>query len=888
MIRDLKFCNFDVRKSDFDSKDGEIIVPTNLCQNYDGTFGAGIKAIRLAQLPENLEAVAIHDAGNKRNVIAKQIIAGGMTAIFSAEMKDAIHPKDLEWICNVESIRCVEMYANIIVMATDRGLRYLVWDGKRYSCVNLQEAFPTIEFGLIKTGSLTCTETFVITGMSENSENSGASGSGASRPHPSAESERETFSATFKGIAKAYTDAIDEQVVTKGYFHQPFFIRYALRMEDGTHILPSAPILMLPTVLPPCLGLSTATDAEGKYMITTDFSSVNYFQLAYKMASGVPEEIKTMISAIDIFVSPEIPTFDKERLNDGYITTYSKVIGARNTLTNRGERSISRADGMIFEGHYSDGNNIFTAQYINQDTINRKTFMTHPNLSFHQQISTTADFYKIASIPYSATDGFKKLEIMTSDFGILEKGFRLRDLPLSHCRIKATALLAQGNALLAATEGIMLPPPFPIKSPGHSHHASGHDVTELSISVYTLIGGEIQRISSVCSSEATLSESIPRYVSYPDRRAFLMTFSDGNTIYALPLTPHEKQQASFWTGGTEANYLPVPVQETSLPQIDSDTETTDTRCTLLISDTGNVVAFDMASSTAFTQSTITALCPATKAPKSGVFGRHNLYAFTKGGIWMLEYQSGRVNSFHKISPLQCHNNLSIADTGQKVYFASNEGIHAADGSEIESLSGPLESLRPNILKLPHAQELLEVAEMTSEENVTEQFFDGCGLIHSSETGTIAVFNPQKDYSLLYSQENKSWTIADISISGKIKVPAGSRAIGTYRNTISHILRSDRERDETNTFLITRPIKLTPTIASHTIHRIEILGYFGCGDVRMAVYGTDNLRDWHLIGSSHCHHLENFNVTCHRMIIICVAARLSADDYLYGVRINADD
>lgn len=898
MVKDLKFCNLDASRSDFDAKDGEIIVPTNLFQNVDGSFGAGISATDCVLLPDGCVPLAVHDVVCQRNVVVKQPTTDDAVAIFwaelicdinSASVSCEVATPELKLICTVENVECVEISGNIVVIGTSDGLRYLVWSGKGYECVDLAAAFPAIEFGLRKAGTLTCGEIFVINGLASNSGNSGGAGSGAYRPHPSAETEREDYSATFKSIAKAYTDAVDEQIVSKGYFHQPFFVRYALRMTDGTHILPSAPILMLPTVLPPCLGLNTSTDSEGKCTITTEFSGVRYFELVYRMKTDLPATVRSLVSAIDIFVSPEIATYDKSRLTDGYISTYAKAMGARTTMGNRGKRGASRADEMIFDGHYSDVGDKFIPHYISDATLSKKAFMVHPNLDFQQEITTSGDFHKIATIPCTATDGFENVEPDTANFSKLEKCEMLRELSLSHFSIKATAILAHDDALIVATDSMRLPQPFTLEAMGSTRHSPDNATARhITISVYTHIGGAIRRISSQGHATTTLAEAIPRYLFYPDRRAFLMTISDAESTYALPLQPHDKLQGAFWTGGTGTDYLPATVADTDLPPTDSEQESTDTKSTLVISDKGNILAFDTANSSTFTLSPTTALCYASRPPKSGTFGRHNLYAFTGEGIWMLEYSGGKVRSTHKISTLRCAGNHAIAHTREDAYFVNEGRLHHLSGSETETVSNATASLNPSLKRLPHWEQMLEAADMMMEEATTEDYFGECGLLYSAEIDAIIAFRPDKEYSLVYSPRNKSWMISDLSVSGKIKTPAGDLATGTHRNKTSKIARIGRATGKVNTFLATRPIRLTSPIGSHRIRRVEILGDFKYGDAGMAVYGTNDLRDWHLIGSSECRHLESYSCTEYRMIRICVAARLGEGEYLYGVRISGDD
>lgn len=878
MERDIKFISFDPKKSDFDSKDGEITVATNLFRNIDGSFGPGMKAETTVRLPEGYEAIAVHETCRLSNIIVGHTTTDNIVSVLWAEMKMDVSEQDLVDIGVTSEIRCVETAENIIVLGTNKGIIYLVWDGQKYILVDLAKSFPTIEFGLRKAGVLSCTETFVIEGVMTNNSVAEQAGNGASRPHPSAETERLDYTATFKGIAKAFTDAVDHQVLSKGYFHQPFFIRYTLRMADGTHILPSAPILMLPSVLPPCLGLNTTTDSSGKCTITTDFSPVKFFELTYRMPNGMPSAITSIVSAIDIFVSPAIPTFDETRLDDGYITTYFSTMEARNTVRIRGTRTLSRTDERIFEGHYADSGDNYADHYLSQSTAERKAYMVHPNVNFHQQIATMDDFHKIASIPCTCTDGFEKVGIMTSDLRAIQKEERLIDLQMSHCRILPSALLANENCLLTAVKGTIPPQPFPLAAPDTSATAT------LRIIVYLRIGGMTERITNRYKSNVPLAESIPRYVYYPDPRALLMTISDGQSIYSLPLEPHATLHGAYHYGGTDTEYLPEPTPENQLPETQRDAM--DTKSTLLITRPGNIFAFSERCN--FTQSIITALCKATKAPKSGVFGRHNIYAFTLNGIWMLEYSAGAVKSTQQISTLGVKDESAIADTGQDVFFASCGKLLKASGSEIIEVSETLDAMNPHLIDLPHADELLDSFGITAEISSTEEYFRSCELLYDPMTNSILAYRTDKDYSLVYNHGQDAWMTADISVGGKIKTSGGYLATGTSRRTLIKIFRTEGEDDEMNTFLLTRPIKLGSPLALHDIRKFEILGYFRSRNVRLAAYGSHDMRHWHLMTSSDRHFAEDFNTTSYRMLRICVAARLAPYEYLHGIKIIADD
>lgn len=886
MVHKLKFSNYDPQMSDFDSKDGEITIPTNTYQNTDCSYGPGLNTRVIMSRPATFTAVVIHEIGKQKNLILRQTTDDGMTRILWIGPEDEISPSTTREITIVADIKCVETAGDIIAVATSKGLRYLVWNGNVYVCVDLTEAYAELEFGLVKAGTLTCAETFTVSVESAQENITGAAGSGASRPHPSAETEREDCSALYKGIAKAYTDAVAEQVLAKGYFHQPFFIRYALRTTDGSHILPSAPILMLPTVLPPCLGMSTST-SSGKYTLTTDFSAVKYFKLCYRTVHLPDTAVSKLVTAIDIFISPSVATFDKARLDDGYITSYSKVVGARNTVSIRGTRGLSCADEGIFEGHYSEAGNDFADHYISASANARKALMVHPNLEFNRQICTMADFHRVATVPLTPTDGFVDLEILTSEITAQNSSDKLAELPLSLCKLDVSAMIMHENTLVAAVERLMPPTPYPLTQTGTNDDIGSIEKT-ITIDVYLNISGHTERTTRTMQSDKTIEALISRYMFYPDPRAHLMAISDGDTTYLLPLTMHEKVHGAYWHGGTGTDFLPEPTNDYDRNTAMNILTAMDRRSVLLISAKDQPMVFDSANACSFTQSAITALCVATKAPRSGVFGRHNLYAFTADGLWMLEYSGGEIKSMQKISIRGCRGGEAITDTGDTIYFVSGGKIFTAEGSDITVATDALESLRPSVLELPYASQLLDAAEMSSETITTEKYIGNAGLLYVADLNAVVAYNPKKDYAMVYNVGQKSWMISDLAIIGKINAKGEEFAIGKSGQDKTDFIAIKQTGAPINTFVVTRPIKLDKLLSGRNIRSIEILGQFGRGKVRFAAYGTRDMRQWHLMTSSESRHAEEFSNCHYRMMKVCVCARLEEEEYLYGLLINADD
>ncbi|MDE6654044.1 MAG: hypothetical protein K2K37_06625, partial [Muribaculaceae bacterium] len=318
---------------------------------------------------------------------------------------------------------------------------------------------------------------------------------------------------------------------------------------------------------------------------------------------------------------------------------------------------------------YSETGNDFTEHYISSSSTARKALMVHPNLEFNRQTCTMADFHRVATVPLTATDGFVDVEILTSEIAAQNSGDKLTELPLSHCKLDISTMLMHENTLVAAIESLTPSTPYPL-IPAGKKDSVGSKLRTITIDVYLNINGNTERTTRTMKSAKTIESLIARYMFYPDPRAYLMAISDNETTYLLPLTMHEKIYGAYWHGGTGIDYLPEPANDYDRNTATEIPVAKDMRSILLISAKDQPMVFDSANACSFTQSAITALCPATKAPRSGVFGRHNLYAFTADGLWMLEYYGGRIKSMQKISLRGCLGGEAIADTGETMYFVS--------------------------------------------------------------------------------------------------------------------------------------------------------------------------------------------------------------------------
>lgn len=94
---------------------------------------------------------------------------------------------------------------------------------------------------------------------------------------------------------------------SNGYFTQPFFVRYAIRLYDGTLTKHSAPILMVPAS-----GCNPFVFTRYQNNSVTGLDTIGIgCELRYKIEASNIEDWKDIVSSIDFFVSNQFYPYDQ-------------------------------------------------------------------------------------------------------------------------------------------------------------------------------------------------------------------------------------------------------------------------------------------------------------------------------------------------------------------------------------------------------------------------------------------------------------------------------------------------------------------------------------------------------------------------------------------------
>lgn len=426
MIKEIQYAGYSTEPSDYECADGQLATSLNLISE-DNQLKPVFQPKGILQLDENCKVVFVHKTNVFVHYIVQKTTTGELYWLSSNATSGSMTTSNK--IGSYYNISHVNAVGNTLMVFTSTAINYLLWKSGTYNVLGNKLPEIAVSFGLMGHPRLYSLVT-----------------------EDGSSSKRGTFTISFNGIGKndlynTFTDEnktkitsqvmakvnkfIAEQTTNKGRFCFPFFVRWAYRLFDGSHMMHSAPILMTPSTTPApvvfwkrATGKNSYTDAELDIMMVAA-------DLDYCLTRGEKyydlEDWEDIISAIDIYISKPIYTYDQ----NGEFTSFNdddnmdcKFIGRlyngekdKNTPDTTTATSVTE-DRML--GSFAD--TAFMSEYMEYSyahiysmyfAADRKC----PNATLHmpefsddkrdENIESNANFYKLTSIP------IKELEVGT-------------------------------------------------------------------------------------------------------------------------------------------------------------------------------------------------------------------------------------------------------------------------------------------------------------------------------------------------------------------------------------------------------------------------------------------------------------------------------------------
>ena len=827
---------------------------------------------------------------------------------------------------------------NTICIASQGGLAYCLYRDGAYRFIGSRPPFIALEFGMLR----------------ENPQGRGGYIEADISIHKNMSPERvspQTF-----GMESELADLtqqlyalilpeINDKITSQGKFYQPFFVRYAYRLYDGSHYWHSAPILMLPSATIPLLKIGTVTDGDDSDHVKVHTTSyLDRFVLTcrpcgvtHNINEGSLSDWSDIITAVDIFVSAPIYTYlQSEDLSTPWssakdIMRRAPFVRTNNILDSSG--NISDTQIIALTGHYADDliGDCIDRSFISDDSNkSTKYWNLAPNEDFVQNIRDTCNFYFYSSLSVATASTFNSspAKLLPDDLDLtnLVTRQRLEDAYQCHHSLVPKTLFAFNSRLHCADISLALPKPLPLRSatervyikPTEGHHT---DICHnASVTVYCRVNEQkyyavrqaVTRTDSHISMDDIFNPSsyAPRYFFYPDANAYRAvisgsyTDSTGKTIsfrHSLPLRPHDFLNGAFFFEPLAPGK--VPAADTSSEVASADDAEISNK--IYVSQVNNPFSFDPAAVVSVGNSRVFALSAAVKALSQGQFGQFPLYAFTSDGIWALQpNSSGTYSTSSPVSRDVCSLPGAITQTDSEVIYPSSRGLMLLSGSICKCISDAVDSKSPYDIPLASLPHLDVIHRMTGHADNDgcmsvvpfKDFIADARIIYDHAHNRLIVANPAKPYAyILALSDTPRWGMLANNIDYGVLSYPDTLAVSlpkSYQTTVDGQPTTVSFRslldfaqygstDFAQTMFVSRPLKLDCPDVYKTISCVVQRGLISHGDIVSALYGSNDLEHWSLVGSSSNRRLQGFSGSPYKFFRIACYATLFAHESISG-------
>lgn len=911
--KDIKYSGYTSQPSDYECQDGDLAMSMNLVLDNGALSPVCPPKKILAFTSPHERVVLIHSVPGQKNYI---ILRKGEEDIFSIWWMEKQEPSSDPGLRDTGSAQKIGDYVgykdmvivgNTLVVATDEGIRYALWKDDDYIPLRDKPPFISIEFGMYKVNTLTEEGKYSIAARC-------SPGWDSIRGGKAEESELADFTQMAFGLLLSQ---ITEHVTSVGNFYMPFFVRYAYRLYDGTYNWHSAPILMLPTILPPMIKYADDGRRPGNADDTVQATltlNMPYFGLSYRILSDGLDELadwSDIVSGIDVFISAPIYTYDQSKgLPWSPVTTTPTVLERVSNDKEYDDRHGWMLADEVFVGHYADSIN---GKYVDHtmkignidspDYYSCLNIMPHPD--FHRNIESEHTFYKVSEIDImdiKAMSEMVRLSFKDDDMSALVTRPTLSDDYQSHCRIVADSLSAYNSRISLA--GVKLAPaePFPIRSIMQFGNPDGATPAGVRITVWTRLNGvRCYAVHiGINSNDADIwfypAGNFPRYIFYPDVSAYKMEiYITDSEKYIINLTPHDFLNGAYWYRGKNGmTKVPTP-PENAEPESADCYKLVSVGSKIYTSEVNNPFYFPVTGINTIGTGNIMALSTVVKALSQGQFGQFPLYAFSTEGVWALEVSStGGFVSRQPVTRDVCINPDSITQIDSAVLFATDRGIMLIQGSNAMCISDTIDAdIVTSLSDLPSGDKLLNLTSFSpSDIDVIpfSEFLKTCRMVYDYPNQRIIVYRPNTMYAYVYSLRSKLWGMMKSELCDSVAsypealaVSSEKQEDGTYKNYLVDFSQTTVDRLEC--ILLTRPLKLDAVNIHKTIDCIIQRGNFRRGHVRSILYGSRNLENWYLVWSSKDHYLRGFRGSPYKYFRIALLCNLSPDESIYGASVQ---
>lgn len=885
MIQDIQFRGYTTTPPELICPDGELLFSESLSND-----GSGLSPIlppsEIASLSPNDDILFMHQVPNQKNLI---LWSGGELYWVPYSELHQVGSRRLPLGVSADGVKQVLAVGNVLMVLKGSGIEYLLWSNEGYKVLGNHLPEVRLKFGL--------KGEWVYRKVSLNLAPEGLN-------HSMAEAVK----------------MVAEEGVGKGRFIYPFFVRYALRLYDGSLVHHSAPILMQTTS-----GVMPIISEDGSSMACLTHS------LCLVSATGVDglERWSDIVKSVDVFVSKGVYTFDQN--------------GQKYSDVPTGEKSLGETTSLIHE-LLIDANPVYYTRRVSPYASKvGKQLPTFDTKYIGAQLSQTSTYYYLASfsisdlkqterdieIPRGYLEALVNRETLTDDYDshdalVPSVGFAFNSrLNLSNLKKRIfhgfgweRAFEALETTTITSRRGNM----------EFSTIIGAVDkVYDMHIDYYIRQGGKEYEFEVDCG-KITSGMPLP-FLYHPNRNVYkaevsVSRFGSESYFMSVKMSGHPFLNGSYaWLGfdcTIKNERLFTPTHKT-IPNSDDVVELPNK---LYTSEVNNPFFFESGRINTLGSGEIVGLSAAVRALSEGQYGQFPVYAFTTEGVWALQTLSnGALSSKQPVCRDVCTNPESITQIDDAVLFVSERGLMLLSGSRCVCISDAIFSRkRGGMFGLPKLEALLKknsedvVSSLPTIEPLLD-YLKTARILYDYVNQRVIVFKPASgeggNYAYVYSLASRQWSFLGHELTRPIKLYPYALAMDR-RGKILDYGKPQLNADGSNPasgvgsrvelkpngdklgvatpitvsgWFVTRALKLNAGEVLKTIRTLIVRGSFERGAVRTMLWGSRDLRNWFAIAASADGVIRGISGTPYKYFRVGVKCDLGAEDYITGCTIE---
>ena len=320
MIQELKYNGITTVPSDYECSDGDMSGMINAVIE-DGVVRPLCPPTPIYTPPSGFVVKYIHKVNNGERT--NYILTKGKGLYYENNGK-------LELIADIGTLDSIQALGNTLVVISTTGTNYILWDIEEQAYKYLGTHIPHLDISFGLQGHVRFFSMSRKDGEEFKGDQNKITNYGWLKVEHNDIKEEDRFKPFSDENKKTITDQvlakvnlfISQQTVDKGRFCFPFFVRYALRLYDGTLVNHSAPILMMPSTnqCPVVFCVKAEYHEDNhimKYFPYEGNTNLDIMLVAsdldYKMLSDfeLTNKWNDIVKSVAIYISKPIYTYDQ-------------------------------------------------------------------------------------------------------------------------------------------------------------------------------------------------------------------------------------------------------------------------------------------------------------------------------------------------------------------------------------------------------------------------------------------------------------------------------------------------------------------------------------------------------------------------------------------------